>query len=357
MQSYQTRNPLQVEAAWRVHAQRHSARLRERAGVLRRRARRIGDTARTDWHLARANSCDRQLSEVAAECGTKYLVTACNCEAKARAASCGRYKYCDACLTARRRQTFSRMTKGLNRALATFPGAEVYLCTVTTFHSGSIAADLHFLKKAVPEFLERARNFGALGPYVYVYELTNGEDGLGHVHAHIALLARWMDYHGSADQWRAVSARHGRPGTEERKLQVPNYQRGKNGDPRRSEAEVASYLASHSLPSYLCKAEESDGLTDDKLGDWIGATYGKRTVITSKGFWTDKSASVCKCCGYSRVFVGFAPDVDRMNRLVNNALEAGFAAQIRVQEPLASRPNGPPGRGEHESHYCNSQSN
>lgn len=357
MQSYQTRNPLQVEAHWRNHAQKHSARLRERAGVLRRRARRLGDTARTDWHLARANSCDRQLADVAAECGTKYLVTSCNCEAKARAASCGRYKYCDSCLTARRRQTHARMTKGLAGALASYPGAEVYMCTVTTWHSGDITADLKFLKRAVPEFLERSRNFGALGPYVYVYELTNGDDGLGHVHAHIALLARWMDYHGSADQWRAVSARHGRPGTDERKLQVPNYQRGRDGDPRRTQGEVASYLASHSLPSYLCKAEESDGLTDDKLGDWIGATYGKRTVITSKGFWTDKTASVCKCCGYSRVFVSFAPSVDRMNRLVDNALAAGFAVQIRVQEALADRPNRRLDEGNSERNYCNSESN
>lgn len=358
MQTYQTRDPRQVERTFRPHARRIASRLRARARVLAANARRTGSgkdgREPGHWHKSRAKSLDKTLADVAAGCEKSTAIVACNCTAKAVAAQCGRYKFCQTCLTARRRRTHARMSRSLDAALERYQGADVYLCTITTWHSGDIAEDLRFLKRAVPDFIEASRAFGALGPYVYVYELTNGEDGLGHVHAHIALLARWMDYHGSADQWRRVSARHGREGTEERKLQVPNYRRDpRTGDTRRKSGEVSSYLASHSLPSYLSKAEESEGLDDDKLGDWIGATYGKRLVITSKGFWVDSDGAVCKCCKGKRYFAAFTSSPARVARLLEDAMMAGLAVQVPLGMHGLPPDDWPPGELQNAETDCN----
>lgn len=322
MQKYHTRSARQVESTFRPHA----ARIADR---LRCRSRKLGGSP---WHGARAHALERDLGVVAADCGTKYLVTMCNCTANERPALCGRYKFCETCLTKRRREQHVRMLKSLNSALQDNDGAKVYLCTITTWHSGSVAEDFRFLKKSIPEFLEYARGFGALGPYVYVYEMTNGDDGKGHVHAHIALLARWLDFKSSAETWSTISAKHGRPETPERKLQKPDYRYDRKGDPRRKTGEVASYLASHSLPSYLNKLTESEGLTDEMLGEWIGATYGKRIVITSRRFWAENGPLICKCCNHKAIFAGFAHDRHKLQTLLLLAMEAGFATKGAIPD-------------------------
>lgn len=338
MQRYGNRDKKQVDHHFRPFGRDIAQRLRARAAELESRAHAKGDRDyRADWHRGRADAQDKPLQDVAADCGKSTMVLACSCTVHPVEARCGRYKFCDTCLTKRRQETHARISRSMQKALADNAGAQVYLCTITTWHSGNIAADLKFLKSAVPEFIEASRAFGALSPYVYVFELTNGDDGLGHVHAHVAMLAHFLDYHGSADQWRLISARHGRPGTDERRLQVPNYRR----DPKASAAwrdcsQVSSYLASHSLPSYLSKTEEVDGLTDELLGQWIGATWSKRLLITSWHFWVDEFAKACKCCGNPFQVAAFTSSRAALQRLLDSALATGLALKVVLPHHVES---------------------
>lgn len=337
---------------FRPWADHHAKKLQDRAQRLRRESRWRPNSSQPDpghWHQSRADALNRELAEVAGKCGSATAVVACSCEARFVPANCGRYKYCESCLADRRRELHARITRSLLHVLE-LPesrGAEVYLCTLTTPHSGFIEEDLRFLKRAVPDFLEVARTFGALPAYVYVYELTNGNDNQGHVHAHVAMLAgydaarghAWLDYNGASDQWERISSKHGRPSVEGRKLQRPDFRRDdKSTRAWRDPSGVSSYLASHALPSYLTKAEESEGLTDDKLGTWIGATYGKRLVITSKRFWYDPKGSACKCCGSSFVFVAIAKTPERLRWLEHCAMMEGRAVRVVLPHSIGDRP-------------------
>lgn len=114
--------------------------------------------------------------------------------------------------------------------------------------------------------------------YALVWECTPGRDGKGHMHAHLAVVAKWVPYKELHAAWRAAM-----PGAMMLDVQSP----GRN---RNAPGAAANYLA-----KYVTKGVNPAEMTGQKAGELLVASYGHRRVTTSRAFWQEREPT-CKVC-------------------------------------------------------------
>jgi len=157
---------------------------------------------------------------------------------------------------------------------------------------------------------------------VRVAEMTDGADNLGHVHYHVPFLfpRGRVDYKKCHRQWRKITAELGNPSC------ILDFKSGENRQGY-SSPEVAAYVAKHSVPTYVCKGEEVDTLSDDRAADWLCVTHNKRTIAASPHFFLPFVAK-CECCG------------DKLNAIVLPIATAVVAWQAMTGEVEAGDESG-----------------
>lgn len=215
----------------------------------------------------------------------------------------------------------------------------IYLLTLTAPHSGDLETDRvemgagvrRFLKYATALVDERGRpaRKGKGGrprwfsTYALTWEATTGDDGRGHMHAHLAVIASWIPYTAAqtrnqdedgfdslaedraSDDGMPVGPRRPRRWVKRVKAAVayglhelwrsvmPGAQVLDVQAPRRGANDCAS--AGGYLAKYVTKGVDSAEFTGRKAGELLCAFRGRRKVTTSAHFWDD-AASECGEC-------------------------------------------------------------
>lgn len=333
MTEYTARDWAQVEARWRPFADKHAALLEARgkalaeakgpelaaSGQARGERRR---QARNAWHQSRADSMRRTLQDRLADCETKLAaIRTCThrCRPSFRKMGCGQWKTCQICQKKRQRRMFARTSEAMRAHSADWRNRRLrstwYMLTLTVQHSGDVQRDADVMRRSWRKFwrwfTDHHRDLypeGWLPPHITAHEMTDGDDGLGHYHLHACFLhprngKAKVDYTACHAAWRRITTELGQPSCV-LKFTTGQTKKGKQTESHTPEA-AAAYLAKHSVPTYAVKSETGATLADDRLADWLAATYSRRVVHTSRKFWI-RYTQLCPCCR-SRVHLLIGP--------------------------------------------------
>jgi len=174
----------------------------------------------------------------------------------------------------------------------------IYLITLTAPHTGDMVADRERIGKAVRKLLKHANKREWWSTYALTWEATSGDDGLGHVHVHLAVISSWVPYTtANVDEVQPrkkgerKKARRGLhevwmdavPGAIQPDVSPPNRER--------NEAQSAGYY----LAKYVTKGIDPVEFTGRKAGELLCAFRSRRKVSTSAGFW-ERTVPTCECC-------------------------------------------------------------
>jgi len=338
-----------LEYVWRSRSTTAIAQLGERASRMRRVVRdvermerefgrtdvllpamRIAATKSAEWAEDRAQAMAMSRADVVAICGTRYRSVACACGPIEFKVGCDQPQLCGTCRRRHTRIWQQRITKGLDAALRAararyhetpryrrrgmLPG--IYLMTLTAPHSGDLATDRERMGKAVRKLLKHANKYRWWSTYALTWEATNGDDGLGHMHCHLAVISGWIPYRrkeviggdDALERWDGESpnARRVPPRitrrqyTSERGLHdvwrdaMPGALVLDVKAPRHGSDDAAS--GGQYLAKYVTKGVDSSEFTGRKAGELLVAFRGCRKVSTSQAFW-DRTVPQCECCG------------------------------------------------------------
>jgi len=137
-------------------------------------------------------------------CERSYSVVRCGCGPRPRMHTCRQHLVCRRCAKARSRKQSARIRKGLEAAIAaTRRNIRPIMLTLTIRHSGDVGLDRKRLADAWKRFRKAYhRRWGAFA-FVGVYEVTAGEDGLGHAHAHVVAMWPWRPWGQIRAMWIA----------------------------------------------------------------------------------------------------------------------------------------------------------
>lgn len=172
---------------------------------------------------------------------------------------------------------------------AAAPGSKLVLITLTVRHSGDVEADRNALASGWRRFYKAVNKRWGRYPYVGVWEVTAGRDGLGHVHAHVAVVWPFRDWAEVRELWIAACPE------SERINFVARRRDGRASEPKG----VARYLG-----KYLSKGAEDSEITPELRADFCAMAYQSRWVFSSKSFWVPW-VPVCPGCGKPRVVAQF----------------------------------------------------
>jgi len=148
----------------------------------------------------------------------------------------------------------------------------IRMVTLTARHSGDPVADRKRINKAWQRWHRwLRRELGYAPAYAGAWELTAGEDGLGHPHIHVCFVTTNFDYKRAREAWQVA-------------IGDPDAQ----WDVKSSANPVKAcwYVA-----KYVCKVAAD--VPDEMHAHWIGGTYAKRTVTASRGLL---ARIPCPCC-------------------------------------------------------------
>lgn len=274
------------------------------------------------WHATRARTLRRPFLDRAAECGEKTITGAVDLgcgacgEVYAIPVGCGLRSWCVTCSRKYRSSTRKRLARGLGSAqrsaLARWNAAgkrrgerpALTLVTFTVRHSGDLAHDRATIYAGIRGLGKRLWHLdGGAAPYVCAWELTPGNDQLGHVHAHVACVWPRRDFKALDAAWAELT--HG-AGTC-----VDVVGPGKAARAARARGETRSASAGHAA-SYLAAYVDAGGMSSTvpaELGArWLGVMRGKRTWHASRGLtrplektaWTPCCSAFAICLGFHR---------------------------------------------------------
>ena len=196
-----------VREAWERRASRLNRELPDAdAGEVdqlkRRRAYAVARVARLTCDIApRLDACGVESLPIACACGMVGAKKTCrqwwlcfDCRAK-RAPMLGRdiRKGLDAALTAELQSWGAAGGRGMR--------PQIVLLTLTQRHSGDVVADQAALADGWRKLYKRMHEDHGAFPYVGVWEVTKGSDGLGHLHMHVAVVWRYRDWSRVREQW------------------------------------------------------------------------------------------------------------------------------------------------------------
>jgi hypothetical protein len=130
-------------------------------------------------------------------------------------------------------------------------------------------------------------------PYVGVWEVTRGTDGLGHVHMHVACVWQWRDWGRIREQWMRACPE------SQRITFVAGRRDGKPSTP----SSVAKYLG-----KYLSKGADASSYGPYLRAEVSAAFYNQRTVISSSHFFRRFEKCCRKCNERYRLVEPEKPD-------------------------------------------------
>lgn len=276
-----------LDSEWRPHAE----------DIAKRRF----DGRPSKWHTSRADGLRQPLSHRVMPCGAKTMHTRCGCKAYAAPVACGQWRVCKACNLRRARKQRAKLRRAMdalslhhNAGRPKSGGGELRWAfyTLTTRHTGDIQKDRAHIDRA----WQRLRAWiqakcGDSFPFVLVYEMTPGRDGLGHIHAHVCQLLPWLDFNELRQAWLRAA-----------ELEAGNFHI-EQVQPRRA----ANYVT-----KYLTKGVA--GLAPQLGARWLAVSYGKRNCRTSQGFYDLAGVAVsldtrrrfvpCACCNQRYAMLG-----------------------------------------------------
>ena len=258
------------------------------ADRARQTAAHEGLTARERKHVyasRRAAALARPYGRRLQRCSRRGVVVKCGCRGKrdVRWFGCRQHLTCGRCLRSRSKILGQRVRAGLEAAAAAAPaGTMLVLVTLTTRHSGDVAADRAAIATGWRR-LYRALDKRGWGKFAYVgvWEVTPGDDGLGHVHAHVACFWPFRDWSVVRRMWMRACP------TSERITFVARRRDGKASNPR----SAANYLG-----KYLSKGMQTSDFSPELRADVLAASYQARWVFTSVRFW-QPWVPACPGCG------------------------------------------------------------
>lgn len=278
------------EATWFREMTPHRERWRARA------ADRGVTLAQREYAERRAGSLERAFAARVDECKTAGFETKCGCPGKRgyRWHPCRQHLVCAWCRWQRSLKLTVKMRNALEHQASEHPRrdrARRYLMVMMTMalrHSGNVRRDRFELAEAWKRFrLACTRRWGAF-PFVGTFEVTPGDDGLGHVHLHVVTI--WPrgapgdetqgDWALLRKLWLAASTLDG----VERSTRV-SFVASNSG------RKAAGYVS-----KYVAKGVLSAGFGPQLAAKVIAGTYNTRWVVTSRGFWLPFEP-VCPCCG------------------------------------------------------------
>lgn len=311
-----------LEYVWRVRTSEAGRILSDRARRYRRIAK---DPARcppstprlrvvllraAEWAEHRARALAMSRADVASACGKRWRSVTCGCGPREMRVGCDQPQLCGTCRRKHSQKWRKRITAGMDAALreerarwhrsyprrGMRPG--IYLITLTAPHSGDLATDREAMGGAVRKLLKHATKYDWWRTYALTWEATSGADGLGHMHAHLAVISSWVPYTSkqAVDRGDAVSGRRrvvrglhdvwrdAMPGAVVLDVKAPRT----GADDAQS---AGQYLA-----KYVTKGVDAAEFTGRKAGELLVAFRCRRKVTTSAGFWV-KAITDCECCG------------------------------------------------------------
>lgn len=231
----------------------------------------------------RARSCGTAPSVRAAECGLGGVWNIkCGCRRSSVGSRCNVRHACEDCATRVRSGYATKIEGGLRRELnwlqkkCTERGyrrsANIRMVTLTARHSGDLVADRARINKAFDNWKRWLREeIGYAPAYAGTWEVTAGNDGLGHPHLHVCFVTTDFSYKRAREAWQRCI------GDSDAQWDVKSSK-----NPERA----CRYVA-----KYVCKLSEE--LPDEMVAAWLGGTYGKRTVTASRGMLRRLP---CPCC-------------------------------------------------------------
>lgn len=224
-----------------------------------------------DYANARVRTIDRSWNERLRACSTRGCFVKCGCPGmQARMYSCRQHWVCETCLHARTRRNAPRIREALEaqweRAIqGSFRSRLVVKITLTTKHTGDLASDQAMIANGWRGLYKRMHRAGwGKFPYVGVWELTPGRDGLGHVHAHLVVIWPFHDWSQVAEWWREAC-----PGSSHIDIRAAENVR-----------QAAQYVS-----KYLTKGVKDQEFTPEMRADVLAAFYGKKCIFASKKFF------------------------------------------------------------------------
>lgn len=311
-----------LEYVWRKRVEAPIAALQSRARRRRRQARaferespdgstgawlRVACLRSAEWAEERARAMAMSRADIVEVCGQRWRSIRCGCTSLELRVGCDQPQLCGACRRRHWQKWRKRITLSMQEALRVERASHyrtpsyrrrgmrpgIYLVTLTAPHSGDLATDRVAMGEAVRKLLKHANKHAWWSTYALTWEATAGDDGAGHMHAHLAVISSWIPYtsdqadNGNVDRMtprrrgerrRAPRGLHevwrdAMPGAVVLDVQAP-----------RSGADEAAIGASY-LAKYVTKGVDPAEFTGRKAGELLIAFRSKRKVTTSAGFW------------------------------------------------------------------------
>lgn len=256
----------------------HAERWRSRAAMPGQ-----GELA-VEYALRRANAASRPYARKLERCSVRGCRTKCGCKGwrGIQLYTCRQHLLCAACRASRARRVGARIRSALDAVIARRRrGERIVLLTLTLRHTGDLKADRAALADGWRRFYKALHRRWGRFPYVGVWEVTPGEDGLGHIHAHVAALWPWRDWGLCRELWTAACP------SSTRITFVARRRDGRESDPK----SVSKYLG-----KYLSKGLQADGFTPQLNARVVAGTYNTRWLFASRGLW-QPFQPCCRACG------------------------------------------------------------
>lgn len=263
----------------------------------------------------RVASLGRDITPKLRGCGRTVFPIACGCTSSRAwgAMTCRQSWLCKACRKARARKIAGKVEVGLDARMAGettraqagafgFGGwrstIRIVLITLTVRHTGDVARDRDRVLRGWQNVRKRYHEEWGRFPSVLVWEVTPGDDGLGHVHAHVAVVWPHRDW-GKIRRWWMAGTHDGKVPTDNNATSRINFSCGFRfkHQPRNTKKHPATARSmARYLAKYISKGADSSAFTAELTAMVSAAFYGQRSIVPSHGFWVPRDLK-CPCCG------------------------------------------------------------
>jgi len=239
-------------------------------------------TARhSEYANARARTIALPPRQRMAACELRWRTVQCECQRLAVKVGCG-FPLCERCHKRHLRRVRRRLIRACQMHTRARNGARGnarwrwVLLTLTVRHTGNLAEDRERIVTGWRKLRQWLHRRLGQFPFALAWEVTTGDDGKGHIHAHVAALWPWLDWSAVHEQWlRATDGASSH-------ISVESARKGAGG--------AASYLA-----KYATKGARWHELHPEIAAKFVAATYGKRKLYASERFYRPR-ASCCQRC-------------------------------------------------------------
>lgn len=277
---------------------------------------RMRDTAlarsKRTYAANRESALGRPYGLKVAACGRTGLPVKCGCRTSVRYYTCRRFLVCADCARTRNRMNRARIRASLLAQVEATRrggrrGMKVLMLTITIRHSGDPGADRSALARGWRRFLRAYWKRYPRFPYVGTWEVTTGDDGLGHPHAHVVVVWPWRDWALIHRMWRRACP------------QSSNIDIAKASSP---------HAAAEYVSKYISKGVQAAGWTPELRARVAAGTYNTRWVFSSVRFWK-KFEPCCPECGQKTVADVSVAESWRLDARVHRWRESPFDAWRR----------------------------